>query len=83
MTDATPLRSGLSDEDIALEFLAMGLRPSEGIARDRYAALFGKPVSEAALSMLIDAGLVLASASHISLTDKGRLLADYVSARLI
>lgn len=83
IANTTPEQTRLSDRDTALEFVAMGLRPTQGIDRARYAELFGAPISETTLETLIDAELVKANSNQIRLTEKGRLLADYVSAHLV
>jgi len=67
------------------EFLLLGLRLSDGVACDRFTALFGTPPEQAlpALGWLVEAGLVETVEARIRLTSKGVLQADSVCAALL
>ncbi|MFC4669093.1 radical SAM family heme chaperone HemW [Seohaeicola nanhaiensis] len=76
------LREALSGAEQAEEYLLMGLRISEGIDRARYAALAGRPLSEAAVAELVELGMIEASETSISVTYQGFNLLNRVIARL-
>ncbi|MEL6661840.1 MAG: radical SAM family heme chaperone HemW [Pseudomonadota bacterium] len=71
----------LSRVDTVRELIAMGLRPVKGIARARIEALAG-PLEDGVLDELESNGVVQQLGGRIALTARGRLLADYVTARL-
>ncbi|MEL6567996.1 MAG: radical SAM family heme chaperone HemW [Pseudomonadota bacterium] len=71
----------LSDTDTLREFVAMGLRPREGIDLQRASAM-GLAFDPTLLSDLESEGLMTRSADRIALTGSGRLLADHITARL-
>jgi len=50
--------SPLSPEEVADEFLVMGLRLSGGVDADRYRVLAGKPFNPARIADLVDYGLI-------------------------
>lgn len=62
------LRTLLSPEDQAMEYLLMSMRLSEGMDEARYARLAGTPVDKAAVARLLDWGMI----EH----DQGRLRAS-------
>lgn len=75
-------RDRLSGIDQAEEYLLMGLRISEGIDRDRYAALAGTAIPEAAVQELVELGMIRTRGSRISVTYQGFNLLNRVIARL-
>ncbi|GHF35412.1 coproporphyrinogen III oxidase [Seohaeicola zhoushanensis] len=75
-------RDRLSGIDQAEEYLLMGLRISEGIDRDRYAALASTAIPEAAVQELVELGMIRTRGSRISVTYQGFNLLNRVIARL-
>lgn len=73
----------LSIEDIANERVMMGLRKVYGMLKSDYEDLIGRRFNQEALSGFIDDGLLEVTDNHLKLTSVGRLLADYVSSRLV
>ena len=69
----------LTDREAATEALLMGLRLTEGLARSRLAA---HPPQEARIATLMEEGVLIASPERLTLTPRGRLLADRVAAML-
>ncbi|GAB5459113.1 MAG: radical SAM family heme chaperone HemW [Henriciella sp.] len=72
----------LTQEETALEVLAMGLRPASGLDTTRYEELTGTKLPEHVMSSLVESGHLTQSGSHIALTKAGRLLADHIAAQL-
>ncbi|WP_244525484.1 radical SAM family heme chaperone HemW [Pseudooceanicola nitratireducens] len=77
------LRSALTFDDQATEFLLMGLRLSDGIDIDRYGALAGRPLPSTSLQELSDMGMVEQSGPILRATDQGRLVLNAVIAKLL
>ena len=77
------LRSALTLDDQATEFLLMGLRLSDGIDTNRYAALAGRPLPSTSLQDLCDMGMVEQSGPILRATDQGRLVLNAVIAKLL
>ncbi|WP_407493879.1 radical SAM family heme chaperone HemW [Pseudooceanicola sp. MF1-13] len=77
------LRTSLSRDDQATEFLLMGLRLTDGIDMDRFANLAGHPISNQPLQELIDLGMVQTNGVNLRATDQGRLVLNAVIARLL
>ena len=67
--------------DTAREVLALGLRPTGGIARDRVEALSG-PLDAARLRDFQAEGWLHQDGEHLALTPAGWLLADRIAAEL-
>ena len=82
-------RSGssyLSPQDIAYEYVMLGLRLREGISLSEYTDLFAldfRSGREAKLSQLSSLGLVSMTSDRISLTEKGFYLSNYILTELI
>ncbi len=74
--------SPVAPGDQAVEMLLMGLRLSEGIRPERFAALAGRPLPAGALAALASEGLVDISAGRLRATDAGRLVLNEVIATL-
>ena len=73
----------LSPEEMADEFLLMGLRLAEGIEPKRYEALAGKPLSGSRISSLVADGMVeMTSLGRIRVTAEGFPVLDAVVADL-
>jgi len=64
----------LSAEEIADEYLLMGLRLSEGIDLARLAALAGRALDETRLTALAQDGLINRNGKRLAATPKGRLV---------
>ncbi|MEM8617914.1 MAG: radical SAM family heme chaperone HemW [Pseudomonadota bacterium] len=71
----------LSPTDVARELISMGLRPATGLGRSRLREAGLDPAHET-LERFAEDGLLSARDDRIALTDKGRLFADYIAARL-
>jgi oxygen-independent coproporphyrinogen-3 oxidase len=70
----------LSSAEIADEMLLMGLRLVEGLDRERWERMRGRPASAARIAALGD--LLHADATALRLTARGRLFCDRVAAEL-
>ncbi len=72
----------LPQNDTALEFLAMGLRPKRGLELKRFEALFDQPASPKVIEQLLTNQLATVTGDRLSLSAQGRLLADRIAAEL-
>ncbi|MEO9969213.1 MAG: radical SAM family heme chaperone HemW [Hyphomonadaceae bacterium] len=79
IADQTPQTSVLTSEDTAHEMLAMGLRPVDGVPRARIEQQFAAQLDDSKLAHLIDGGWLNTANEQLSLSPKGRLLADRVT----
>jgi len=77
------LRTPLTRDDQATEFLIMGLRLSEGIDTQRFANLSGTPLNPTAVQELKDMGMIETNGQHLRTTVQGRLVLNAVIARLL
>lgn len=77
-----PVESQLSKLDAAREFLAMALRPVQGMDLRRFEALFGCPPEPEVIENLTTNGLAQIDAARLKLTPKGQLLTDYIAGQL-
>lgn len=77
-----PPETALSSLEVARELVAMGLRPAEGIDRDRIETLTGSELDPELVERFETAGLLKQNGSRIALTSAGRLLADRIAADL-
>lgn len=68
--------------DNARELIAMGLRPEMGIDRTRIERITGRALSQNKIDVFVDEGWMREEGTQISLTPKGRLLADALTAEL-
>ena len=66
----------LSAEEAADEYLLMGLRLSEGIDLERFAAICGRALDEKRIASLAQDGLVARKGERLAATPKGRLVLD-------
>ncbi len=73
----------LTIEDVANERVMMGLRKTSGMPKSDFEVLVGRKFNQETLSEFIDDGLLEETDSNLKLTPAGRLLADYVSSRLV
>ena len=71
----------LSALDVAREVVSMGLRTRSGVDLRRLAAL-GQDTNDDFLEEAVSSGLVYRESDQVSLTLRGRLLADRISAEL-
>ena len=75
--------SALSTEDIANERVMMGLRKVSGMQMADFEELIGRSFNPDILSEFADSGLIEISDQNLRLSASGRLLADYISSRLV
>ena len=80
--NAESLRVTLSRNEQAQEFLLMGLRLNEGIDLNRYHSLAGQELDAGAISELRDLGMIAQDGPRLSVTDRGRLVLNAVTAKL-
>jgi len=69
------------DRDERIDTVIMGLRLSEGLSRQGFRERFGRPFEDfygKELSMMVGEGLMGIDEGAVFLTDRGRLLANYV-----
>lgn len=76
-------RETLTAADQASEYLMMCLRLAEGLDTERYAALAGQPLSEAAITGLEDIGMVRRTGSQLAATREGRAVLNAVIRELM
>ena len=77
------LRSILTGEDQAVEYLMMSMRLSEGSNIERYQNLNGKLLPSSAIESLADLGLIAINDSQISATQAGRPVLNGVLRELL
>ena len=77
------LRSLLSNEDQAVEYLMMSMRLSEGSSIERYQQLSGKPLPQSAIESLSDLGLIQFEDKQIKATQTGRPVLNGVLRELL
>lgn len=73
----------LSQEAQISEFLLMGLRLREGVSHAQFQTRFARDIPWACLEKLTELDLIEDSSDIIKVTNKGRLLLNYVIAQLI
>ncbi|WP_282128649.1 radical SAM family heme chaperone HemW [Roseobacter litoralis] len=81
--DAEKPRAALTLQDQASEFLLMGLRLKEGIDKNRYEALSGKPLDANAISDLVNLGMISDSENRLVVLDQGFIVLNAVISRLL
>jgi oxygen-independent coproporphyrinogen-3 oxidase len=64
----------LSADEVAEEYLLMGLRLSEGIDLNRLAAIYGRGLDETCIGALASDGLLRREGDRLAATSKGRLV---------
>lgn len=77
------LREPLSREDVADEYLMMGMRLTEGLDMVRYTQLSDRPLRENRLADLADLGMVTISDQRLRTTHKGRAVLNAVLRHLL
>ncbi len=77
------LRSVLSGQDQAEEFLMMGLRLHEGIYPDRFQSLCGKPLDTNKVAYLSDLGMLEQRNNRLCVTPNGRAVLNAVIRELL
>lgn len=73
----------LTKTDTAREFLAMALRPAIGLDLQRFENLFGTGADANLLADFQANGLAHMSSDRLTLTVRGRLMADYIASLLV
>lgn len=79
LTAATPVSRRAQSEEMVM----MGLRLTEGVRQDRYAALAGAPFDEARLQPLVADGLITRRGDVVCATPAGRLVLNAVLRALL
>lgn len=77
------LREKLAPADQATEFLLMGMRLSEGVSLDRYAALAGQTLNSKKLDELKELGMIVQNDDRVRATEQGRFVLNSVLAKLL
>jgi putative oxygen-independent coproporphyrinogen III oxidase len=72
----------LSADEAAEEYLLMGMRLSEGIDLQRFAAIGGRPLDQARIASLAEDGLVRRDGKRLAATPKGQLVLDRLIVEL-
>lgn len=78
-----PTQTVLTETDTAREFLAMALRPAAGLDLVRFKNLFATPADANLLADFQANGLAHMSRDRLTLTVRGRLMADYMASLLV
>ena len=73
----------LSGQDQATEYLLMGLRITDGIDRDRFAALSGVPLNPETVAHLQEIGMIETEGSSLRATPQGRAVLNAVIRDLL
>ncbi|MBI1171113.1 coproporphyrinogen III oxidase [bacterium] len=76
-------RSIVTDEDQASEYLMMALRLNEGADLDRFATLWGRNITPAKLTALVEADLVTIDGRKLRTSRTGRLLLNAILRDLL
>ena len=76
-------RDRLSAEDRASEYLMFALRLREGASLDRYTALAGQSLPQAALAEVVSLGLIATDADRIHTTDRGTMMLNGILRALL
>mmetsp|Transcript_18535 Transcript_18535/g.30415 ORF Transcript_18535/g.30415 Transcript_18535/m.30415 type:complete len:309 (+) Transcript_18535:5980-6906(+) len=76
-------REHLSGSDQASEFLLMGLRLTEGVDIDRFAALSGHRLDQDKLDYLLDIGMIQFSGNRITVSNQGFTVLNAVLRELL
>ena len=77
------VRSKLSQEEQAQEYLMMGLRLTEGLDLFRYEQLAGHPLNPTAIDKLSDIGMIETTESEIIVLKQGVMVLNAVIAELL
>ncbi|GAA6188575.1 radical SAM family heme chaperone HemW [Litorivita sp. NS0012-18] len=76
-------RNIIAPLDQAGEYLMMGLRLTEGIDTERYAALAGQPLDAESLQHLDEIGMIEAQGTNLRTTREGRLVLNAILEKLL
>ena len=76
-------RERLSSDDIATEFLLMGLRMTAGVSLKDYNAISGRPLSHKKIQSLTEQGLLVLEDNYIKTTKSGRMVLNWVLQQLL
>jgi len=76
-------REPLSGDDMASEFLMMGLRLKEGVSLKRYETLAGRPLSQPKINELIQLGLIHIENEQLVVLNQGVILLNSVLEALL
>ena len=75
-------REALLAKDHALEYLMMSLRLTEGLDIIRYSAIAQMPIAAAAVQQLGDLGMIVADATRVRATARGRMVLNAIIREL-
>jgi oxygen-independent coproporphyrinogen-3 oxidase len=75
--------SVLTGAEAAEEALMMGLRITEGVSRAKIERLAGRKLDSNRIADLVAAGALVDEPTHLRLTARGRLVADWVAGALL
>ena len=77
------LRTALSPQDQATEYLMMGMRLTEGLSLVRYQHLAGQPLDASRIAGLAGLGLIRCEGDRLRTTDAGRAVLNAVIRELL
>ncbi|MDP2738539.1 MAG: radical SAM family heme chaperone HemW [Pseudorhodobacter sp.] len=76
------LREVVAPADQALEYLMMALRLNEGVSRQRFASLAGRPINAARIARMVEIGMIEAAGDRIKATMGGRMVLNSLITEL-
>ena len=76
------LREVVAPADQALEYLMMALRLNEGVSRQRFASLAGRPINVARIARMVEIGMIEAVGDRIKATMGGRMVLNSLITEL-
>jgi len=76
------LREVVAPADQALEYLMMALRLNEGVSRQRFALLAGRPINAARIARMVEVGMIEAVGDRIKATMGGRMVLNSLITEL-
>ena len=80
---AESVRTVLSPQDQAAEYLMMGIRLTEGLNIDRFRKIAGHPLPDDRITYLRDLGMITLSGDRLTATDQGRPVLNAIIRELL
>ncbi|GAA6200705.1 radical SAM family heme chaperone HemW [Aquicoccus sp. SU-CL01552] len=80
---AESVRTALSPQDQASEYLMMGIRLTEGLDIDRFEKIAGHPLPAGQITYLQDLGMITLSGDRLTVTDQGRPILNAIIRELL
>ena len=77
------VRTALTTQDKAGEYLMMGIRLSEGLDMDRFEKISGSPLPGARITYLKELGMIAISGDRLTVTDQGRPILNAIIRELL